>query len=90
MAPMWKKLIVKDDSGSYAVFFLLLNSMHNQLHQDVWIHTLLRGKEFHVISNWTCLFLNMTSEMSQMEWNASSACPEVPVESCLFDDPILF
>ena len=57
-------------------------------------------------SNWTCLFLNMTSEMPQLEceltWKLpvdvaskncvwmTSACPEVPVMSCSFDDPSLF
>ena len=57
-------------------------------------------------SNWTCLFLNMTSEMSLMNaWKLpvdvgsksliqlvcwTSACLEVPVENCFFDDPSLF
>ena len=51
-------------------------------------------------SNWICLFLNMTSEVSQMEWKLPvnvasknvclpSTCSEVPVVSCFFD-PNLF
>ena len=52
------------------LFFLLLNSMHNTLHHDGWIHASLRGKEFHVNSNWTCLFWTWPARCHW--WDANS------------------
>ena len=79
-------MLVADGYHCETMFFLLLNSVHNYLHQ---------GNEFHVNSNWTCLFLNMTSDMSLMEcelcgnfllmWPRRS----VGLSSCFFDDHIL-